>query len=154
MVKVLFVCLGNICRSPTADAVFVKMVAQAGYEREIKVDSAGTGSWHIGEKPDSRATVLAERRGYDLSRLRARQVCAEDFVEFDYILAMDETNYEDLKLLCPEEHQAKLHYFLYFAPKLKLRSVPDPYFDNRFEQVLDMVEEAAQGLLDYLCRKV
>lgn len=154
MVKVLFVCLGNICRSPTAEAVFSKMVTDGGYEREIKVDSAGTGTWHIGEKPDSRAMATAQSRGYDLSRIRARQVCEADFVEFDYILAMDETNYEDLKLLCPEEHQLKLHYFLKFAPRLKLRSVPDPYFDHRFEQVLDMVEEAAQGLLDHLCHRV
>ncbi len=154
MIKILFVCLGNICRSPMADAVFEQYVTNSNLNIDVIIDSAGTGSWHLGEKPDNRAILMAAKRGYDLSNLRARQVCAQDFVDFDYILAMDESNYEDLQALCPTEHQIKLHYFMSFATHLKLLNVPDPYLDNRFEQVLNMVEEASKGLLDHLYNKV
>lgn len=153
MIKILFVCLGNICRSPMADAVFEQHVTNANLDFDIKIDSAGTGSWHLGEKPDSRAILMAAKRGYDLSKLRARQVCAQDFIEFDYILVMDESNYEDLKSLSPVKYQSKLNYFMSFAPHFKQLNIPDPYLDDRFEQVLNMVEAASQGLLDHLCNK-
>lgn len=156
MVKVLFVCLGNICRSPTADAVFRKMVDDAGLDDRIIVDSAGTGSWHIGHAPDRRATAAAALRGYDLAPLRARQVTADDFQRFDHILAMDESNLVDLQSLCPHHHQGKLRLFLEFAPEFNEREVPDPYYggDDGFDRVLDMVEAAAVGLLQQLRRSV
>jgi len=152
MVKVLFVCLGNICRSPTADAVFNKMVTDAGLSDHILVDSAGTGSWHIGHPPDSRATEVAALRGYDLSSLRARQVGPEDFNQFDYILAMDAVNLSDMLAICPEHQWHKLSLFLAFAPELGETDVPDPYYgkDDGFNRVLDMVEAASAGLLTHL----
>ena len=156
MVKVLFVCLGNICRSPTADAVFRKMVDDAGLDDRITVDSAGTGSWHIGHAPDRRATAAALLRGYDLTPLRARQVTVDDFHLFDHILAMDESNMTDLQLLCPHHHREKLRLFLEFAPELNETEVPDPYYggDDGFDRVLDMVEAAAGGLLQQLRRSI
>ncbi len=152
MTKVLFVCLGNICRSPTADAVFSKMVAQAGLEDLVDVDSAGTGSWHIGHPPDQRATAAAAQRGYDLSSLRARQVEIDDFHQFDYILAMDEQNMADLSALCPPDHQDKIRLFLEFSADADLTDVPDPYYggEDGFDQVLNLVESAAIGLLNHI----
>ena len=104
MVKVLFVCLGNICRSPTADGIFRKLVADANLQGQILVDSAGTGGWHIGKGPDSRTVAAAKKRGYDLSQLRARQVSGADFAEFDYVLAMDKSNLMDLQRLKPSSY--------------------------------------------------
>lgn len=152
MVKVLFVCLGNICRSPTADAVFRKLVADAQLHDRIEVDSAGTGSWHIGHPPDKRATAAAAGRGYDLSPLRARQVVVDDFHRFDHVLAMDQANLSDLEVMCPSQHQEKLRLFLEFAPELGHSEVPDPYYggDDGFDRVLDLVEAASQGLLQHL----
>lgn len=152
MIKVLFVCLGNICRSPTADAVFSKMVEDAGLEDLIAVDSAGTGSWHIGHPPDQRATAAAAQRGYDLSSLRARQVEINDFHQFDHILAMDEQNMVDLGALCPPDHQDKIRLFLEFSPDAELTDVPDPYYggEDEFDQVLNLVESAAVGLLNHI----
>lgn len=152
MVKVLFVCLGNICRSPTADAVFRKAVEDAGLDKRIQVDSAGTGNWHIGHPPDRRASAAAAERGYDLSKLRARAVCVEDFQKFDHILAMDENNMSDLTDQCPAIHRHKLRLFLDFAPQYQEINVPDPYYggDEGFDHVLDLVEAASDGLLTHI----
>ena len=150
MIKVLFVCMGNICRSPTADGVFKHLVEKAGLSEQIYIDSAGTHSYHIGHPPDSRSQAAALRRGIDLSDLRARKVKPEDFAEFDYVLAMDRDNYRDLQSICPPEQADKLHLFLEFAPNLDTREVPDPYYgrgQEGFEHVLDLIEVASQGLL-------
>ncbi len=149
MVKVLFVCMGNICRSPTAEGVFEALVRRAGLEGHIEIDSAGTHDYHIGKPPDPRAQEAALRRGIDLSGLRARRARPEDFLEFDYILAMDESNYADLRELCIPDYEGRLRLFLDFAPESGVREVPDPYYGGRqgFEQVLDLIELAAAGLL-------
>lgn len=149
MVRVLFVCLGNICRSPMAEGVFRRLVEDAGYAEYIEIDSAGTHAYHIGEPPDERAQAAAARRGVDISRLRGRQVTVEDFVRFDYVLAMDRQNYRHLGALCPSDHQYKLRLFLEFASDTAERTVPDPYFGGAggFNRVLDLIEDAAAGLL-------
>ena len=149
MVKVLFVCLGNICRSPTAEGVFHHLVEKRGLGGRVTVDSAGTGAWHIGSPPDRRAQAAARRRGVDLSGQRARQAKTGDFHRFDYILAMDADNHRNLAKMCPPGEEHRLHLFLDFAPKLKTSDVPDPYYggDGGFEAVLDMIEAASEGLL-------
>ena len=149
MVKVLFVCLGNICRSPTAEGVFHTLVEKRGLGGRVTVDSAGTGAWHIGSPPDRRAQAAARRRGIDLSGQRARQAKTGDFHRFDYILAMDADNHRNLAQMCPPGEEHRLHLFLDFAPGLKTRDVPDPYYggDGGFEAVLDMIEAASEGLL-------
>ena len=141
--KVLFVCTGNICRSPTAAGVFAYFVRQAGLEEAIQVESAGTHDYHVGQAPDLRAQDHAKRRGYDLSALRARQVRKRDFLEFDHIVAMDSGHLEILREHCPPEHQAKLRLLI------RGRDVPDPYYGgpDGFERVLDMVEAACLALL-------
>lgn len=151
-VSVLFVCLGNICRSPTAHGVFVKKVEDAGLTHLIKIDSAGTAAWHIGKSPDSRSTAAARKRGYDLSPLRARQAVRDDFEHFDYVLAMDTQNLSDLQQLLPSDYSGCLDLFLSFHPNTSLRSVPDPYYggESGFEEVLDLVEIAADALLHQL----
>ncbi|MFQ5488358.1 MAG: low molecular weight protein-tyrosine-phosphatase [Gammaproteobacteria bacterium] len=148
-VKVLFVCMGNICRSPTAEGVFRQLVQQQALHELILIDSAGTHAYHVGNPPDPRAQRTALGRGIDLSLLRARQVRHEDFVHYDYILAMDRDNLTDLLEICPAEHQAKLSLLLQYAPHLELQEVPDPYYGGPagFERVLDMIEAASQGLL-------
>ncbi len=150
MTRVLFVCLGNICRSPTAHAVFEALVKNEGLQNDIEVDSAGTGDWHIGHSPDKRASVAAARRGFDMSALRARQFSAEDFARFDYILVMDEQNLADIQALAPKSHGAIVKLFLDYASNVKEREVPDPYYggDAGFTEVLDMVEDASTGLLN------
>lgn len=155
MVKVLFVCMGNICRSPTAHGVFAKLVANAGLSQQIEIDSAGTHAYHIGEPPDRRAQETAARRGVDLSTLRARRISATDFERFDYVLAMDRDNYVHLEAICPDGQQHKLKLFLEFAPHLAVLEVPDPYYGglSGFERVLDMVEAAAAGLLADISRR-
>jgi len=149
-VRVLFVCMGNICRSPTAQGVFRKLVREAGLEDAVEVDSAGTHAYHVGNAPDPRAQQTARGRGLDLSDLRARQIRQEDFAHFDYILAMDEDNFYALSLICPAEHQGKLRLLMEFADHWGEREVPDPYYggDQGFERVFDMVEAACRGLLD------
>ena len=149
MHKVLFVCLGNICRSPTAEGVFRAQVAAAGLSEVIGIDSAGTAAWHIGKAPDQRAQAAATRRGYDLTALRGRQVAIADFGEFDYILAMDRSNLADLLAQCPAEQRHKVRLFLSFSSQWQDHEVPDPYYGGAdgFDQVLDMVEDAAHGLL-------
>jgi len=151
-VNVLFVCLGNICRSPTAHAVFQHLVETRGFSDAVRVDSAGTGDWHIGLPPDTRASASAALRGYDLTPLRARQVEPGDFRAFDYILAMDAQNLRNLRALLPADFGGELRLFMHYATGVDEREVPDPYYggENDFDRVLDLVENAAQGLLDTL----
>lgn len=149
-VRVLFVCMGNICRSPTAEGVFRHLLRGEGFADLIETDSAGTHGYHIGEPPDARARETALRRGVDLSDLRARRVVREDFEFYDYVLAMDRENYQALTSLCPPHHRRKLKLFMEYAPEMGVREVPDPYYGGPggFEQVFDMVEAAALGLLE------
>ncbi|MEW5973720.1 MAG: low molecular weight protein-tyrosine-phosphatase [Pseudomonadota bacterium] len=154
-VSVLFVCMGNICRSPTAEGVFTRKVAEAGLIGRIRIDSAGTHAYHIGNPPDPRTMRAAQRRGYDLSALRARKVEVPDFSRFDYVLAMDEDNLAILNRLMPAESPSRVGLFMEFAPGYGAREVPDPYYGGPagFEQVLDMVEAAAEGLLETIRRE-
>ncbi len=149
--RVLFVCLGNICRSPTAEGVLRHKLREAGLAEHIEVDSAGTGQWHIGKEPDSRSLRAAQLRGYDLSAQRARQVSAEDFNRFDLILAMDHRNLRHLKLLQPAHGGAELDLFLRRYDGA-VEEVPDPYHDQArgFEQVLDLIEQASDCLVSEL----
>ncbi|MBY4867539.1 low molecular weight phosphotyrosine protein phosphatase [Burkholderia sp. Bp9017] len=151
-VAICFVCLGNICRSPTAEGVMRHQVDAAGLADRIAIDSAGTGDWHVGEPPDTRAQAAAHTRGYDLSALRARQVGAADFERFDLLLAMDEANLAELHRRCPTQHRDKVRLLMEFAPGAAETEVADPYFGGAqgFEQVLDQVERACAGLLDAL----
>lgn len=151
-VHILFVCMGNICRSPTAHGVFRRLVEEAGLSHRIRIDSAGTHAYHVGEPPDSRSQAAAARRGVEFSDLRARQVSAEDFERFDYVLAMDKDNLSHLRYMCPEAHRSKVGLFLEYADTRRAREVPDPYFggDRGFEKVLDLVEAGARGLLDHV----
>jgi protein-tyrosine phosphatase len=149
MVKVLFVCMGNICRSPTAETVFRHYVEQVGLTEQFHIDSAGTHDYHIGDPPDARTQRAAKQRGYDMSNLRGRQVEATDFMRFDYVLAMDEANLDILRRLRPHDARSHLGLFLEFAQHHAEREVPDPYYggSDGFERVLDMVEDASNGLL-------
>jgi len=149
-ITVLFVCMGNICRSPTAEGVFRHMVQQQGHENWISTDSAGTHAYHIGEQPDHRSQQTALNRGINLSDLRARKALAQDFNDFDYILAMDDENYLLLEQLCPAGLESKLSLFLDFSQDYSETQVPDPYYggDQGFEHVFDLVESASRGLLE------
>jgi protein-tyrosine phosphatase len=150
--KILFVCLGNICRSPTAEIVFRQILAREAPELAIEVDSAGTAAYHIGSPPDLRTRQAALRRGYDMSALRARVVGTEDFGRFDLILAMDRQNLDALRRTAPAAAHQRIRLFLEFAPETEAREVPDPYYGgpNGFEEVLDLVESAAHGLLRHV----
>jgi protein-tyrosine phosphatase len=150
--RILFVCMGNICRSPTAEGVFRKLLAERAPELDVDIDSAGTHGYHDGAPPDPRACRAAERRGIDLRPLRARRVTERDFEEFELVLAMDEQNREFLLEICPVEQRHRIRLLLEFAPHLERREVPDPYYGGStgFEHVLDLVEEAAAGLLEHL----
>ncbi len=150
MIRVLFVCMGNICRSPTAEGVFRTHVERAGLAGHVEVDSAGTHGYHVGAAPDPRAQAAARRRGYDLSTLRARRVTAADFRRFDLILAMDRDNLALLREACPEGEHHRLRLFLEFAREADGDEVPDPYYGGPedFERVLDLVEQAAAGLIE------
>jgi len=147
--KILFVCLGNICRSPVAEAVFAHVAGQAGHGDRFELDSAATGSWHEGNPPDPRAVAAAAARGIDLSDLRARQVCQQDFVKFDLILAMDAANHATLMALAPQHTAEKIQLFLDDTPDNPQREVPDPYYggEDGFEDLLDLVEEGSRALL-------
>jgi protein-tyrosine phosphatase len=149
MTKVLFVCMGNICRSPTAEGVFRDKLKAAGLSAQYEIDSAGTHDYHIGKPPDARAQKAALERGYDLSDLRGRQVNAQDFEKFDYVLAMDQDNLAILLQACPNHLQHKVRRFLSFSQHFRDLDVPDPYYGGNagFAQVLDMVEDAAEGLI-------
>ncbi len=148
-VNVVFVCLGNICRSPTAEGVFRAVVERHGLDRRIGIDSAGTGAYHVGEPADQRAQAVARRRGFDLSAIRARKATKGDFKRFDYVLAMDRQNHAALSRICPPGEEHRLSLFLDYAPQLGQRDVPDPYYGagDGFELVLDLIEAASEGLL-------
>jgi protein-tyrosine phosphatase len=148
-VSVCFVCLGNICRSPTAEAVMRRLVEEAGLAEHVEIDSAGTGDWHIGEAPDERAQRAGGQRGYDLAPLRARQIAAADFSRFDLIVAMDDANVTALQSVSPASGRDKIHLLMAFAPQGVDRVVADPYFGGAagFETVLDQCEAACAGLL-------
>lgn len=146
-IKVLFVCMGNICRSPTAEGVFTHLVSEKGSKGHFVIDSAGTHAYHVGEKPDARAQQTAKQRGIDLSFIRARKFSTNDFEAFDYILAMDRDNLQILQQACPEEHQHKVKLFLDYAAERSEQDVPDPYYggQNGFDHVFDLVIDASQG---------
>ncbi len=154
-IKILFVCMGNICRSPTAEGVFRHAVLKAGQEERFHIDSAGTHDYHIGKEPDRRTQQAALKRGYDLSVLRGRQVRREDFEHFDLVLAMDHSNLANLHRICPAEHRHKVSLFLEYSRNFSEREVPDPYYGGAhgFEHVLDLVEDAAEGLLEALAAR-
>jgi protein-tyrosine phosphatase len=155
MTKVLFVCMGNICRSPTAQGVFRKMVADAGLEGAVVIESAGTHAYHVGEPPDARAQQAVKRRGYEIGDLRARQITQEDFRNFDLILAMDWENLALLQQQCPRAHKHKLHLLMRFAGEHDAATVPDPYYGGPegFNTVLDYVEDACQGLIEVVRKR-
>jgi protein-tyrosine phosphatase len=148
--SVLFVCMGNICRSPTAEGVFRELANRSGLGETLLVDSAGTGDWHVGAPPDRRAVQAAKRRGYDLSLLRARQVEPADFARFGWILAMDQQNLRALEAMRPVDYPGHVGLLLALAPELGIDEVPDPYYGGPagFEHVLDLVERASTALLD------
>ena len=147
--SVLFVCLGNICRSPTAEGVLRARIQRAGLSDRILVGSAGTGDWHVGEPPDRRAIAHAAKRGYDLSKQRARQICPADFERFNWILAMDRTVLDEVHGQRPLGHGGHVGLFLAMAPQLGAFDVPDPYYGGAdgFERVLDMIESASDSLI-------
>ena len=147
--------MGNICRSPTAEGVFNAFIASREMADAFDVDSAGTHAYHVGDSPDLRAQKAARDRGVELMHLRARKVSQADFELFDHVLAMDEENVAILSELCPDEHKHKIRLFLDYAPHLKSREVPDPYYGGAygFERVLDMVEAASEGFVEALQRE-
>ena len=155
-VSVLFVCMGNICRSPTAEGVFSKFVDDAGLTALVHTDSAGTHAYHRGSQPDYRACEAAERRGYSLTEIQARRVSSMDFESFDFIIAMDDDNLNDLRDEADEGHHAKISLLLDYSETGGLREVPDPYYDGLggFEKVLDLVEQASRGLLDEVRKRL
>ena len=150
--RILFVCMGNICRSPTAEGVFRKLVQERAPHLQVEIDSAGTHAYHVGEPPDRRAIAAAARRGIDLSGLRARMVDEADFEGYDLLVAMDQLNREVLLDRSPDEYRDRVRLMLEFAPSVDVEDVPDPYYGGPvgFEHVLDLVEEASKGLLDEL----
>lgn len=155
MKRVLFICLGNICRSPTAHGVFRSMVERRGMAHLIEIDSAGTAAYHVGNPPDHRAAAAALKRGIDLSDLRARQAVPADFHHYDFIMAMDKENLSELKAICPADFQGHLGLFLELA-SLSEREVPDPYYGGPagFDHVLDLVESACEALLDHIAAEL
>ncbi|HWR76403.1 MAG TPA: low molecular weight protein-tyrosine-phosphatase [Thiobacillus sp.] len=149
MTKVLFVCMGNICRSPMAEGMFRKAIDEAGLDRHVAADSAGTHAYHVGDAPDLRAQQAVRRRGADISQLRGRKVADEDFEAFDYILVMDGDNYSKLIERAPAHHHGKIRRLLSFSRKYPNLDVVDPYYGGTqgFEENLDMIEDAVQGLI-------
>lgn len=156
VIRVLFVCMGNICRSPMAEGTFRHLLKNEGLTKYVHVDSAGTHSYHVGASPDKRSQQIANRYGVNLRSIKARPVSPNDFVKFDYILAMDKDNYKHLLDLCPQPNdRSKIQLFLDYAPELKEEEVPDPYYGGLigFEKVMNLVEEAAIGLLNHIREK-
>ena len=155
-IGVVFVCMGNICRSPLAEGVFRHRVEQAGLNHLIQIDSAGTHGYHLGARPDPRAQAAAARRQYDLSGVRARQVTRQDIEVFDYVLAMDLDNLAYLSSLGSPDHRHKPQLFLDYGSNVDLREVPDPYYgpEAGFELVLDLAEDASRGLLTHIQRRL
>lgn len=149
-VSVLFVCMGNICRSPTAEGVFRRFVEEAGLTEKVFVDSAGTHDYHVGAPPDRRAQAAAKRRGYDLSALRGRQFAFDDCLRFDYVIAMDRGNYNRILRQCGGGATGNVHLLMEFATDRREQEVPDPYSGGEagFEYVLDLIEAGAKGLLE------
>jgi protein-tyrosine phosphatase len=147
--RLLFVCLGNICRSPMAEGAFRRAAVEEGVLDRFEIGSAGLGDWHVGQAPDDRAQKAARQRGIDISGQSARQIAREDFVRFDLLLAMDGSNYDDLAELAPRNAKHKIRRFLDFAPHAGTKDVPDPFFGEAegFDHALDLIEEAARGLL-------
>ena len=153
-VSVLFVCLGNICRSPTAEAVFTHVVKKACLTDKVVIDSAGTAAYHVGKSPDMRARDAAKKRGYEMSHLIGRQISDKDFESFDYVLAMDTANFNDLLERCPDAYRSKVKLFLSYG-SCSESEVPDPYYGGHsgFLTVLDLIEDASQGLLAAITNK-
>lgn len=153
--RVLFVCMGNICRSPMAEGVFRHLIRQAGLDDVVKVESAGTHAFHVGEAPDKRAAATVAKRGYDISDLRARRVEDADFERFDLILAMDWDNLSLLQQQAPKKAHHKLQLLMRFATEHESATIPDPYYGAQqgFEQALDFIEDACAGLLDVARRR-
>lgn len=149
MFRVLFVCSGNICRSPTAEGVFLDLVRARGLENRIAADSAGTGAWHQGQAPDARSQQTALARGIDISSQRARAVEAGDYTAFDLIVAMDSGHFQSLRRDCPSPRADRLRLFMDYAPETGVTDVPDPYYGagDGFARVFDMIEAASHGLL-------
>jgi protein-tyrosine phosphatase len=155
LLKVLFVCTGNICRSPTAEGMLRALAEERGLAGRLLVDSAGTTDYHTGEPPDRRALAAARRRGLDLAQLRARRLDAEDFESFDLIVAMDRGHHAALRALCPSEHEHKLRLFMDYLPEHRSRDVPDPYYGGKrdFEEVLDIVDRGSAAILEEIMQK-
>jgi protein-tyrosine phosphatase len=151
-ISVLFICSGNLCRSPTAQGVFEHRVTQAGLGEKVFIDSAGTHGFHVGSQPDDRAQRAARQRGFDLSRQRSRRVAQADFVNFDYLIGMDHDNIRALREVCPPAHHDKLSLFMWFVATADVEEVPDPYYGGTrgFERVLDLVEQASDALLEHV----
>ena len=147
--RLLFVCLGNICRSPMAEGVFRRVIEEEGVSHLFEIDSAGLGDWHVGQAPDERARAASLSRGIDISGQCARQVEGSDFQRFDLLLVMDRSNFAELRRRAPREAHGKIKLFLDYAPHLGTKDVPDPFFggDEGFDDALDLIEEAAHGLL-------
>lgn len=155
MTKVLFVCTGNICRSPSAEGVFRRIVEEAGLDDVISVDSAGTHAYHVGEAPDIRSQAAARKRGYEISQIVARQVKADDFREYDLILAMDWENLAALQQMCPKIYQHKLMLLMRFSNEYEEATVPDPYYGGPegFAKVLDYLEDACEGVMEMVRKR-
>ena len=150
--KILFVCMGNICRSPTAEGAFRSLIDKRECYEKFEVDSAGTHAYHIGSSPDSRAQLIAKQYGVDLSSQKARQVHESDFYCYDYIIAMDIDNLEILKSICPQDSKSEINLLLDFAPEINLQNVPDPYYEGKFEEVFQMIHKACSSLLEDLLK--
>lgn len=154
--RILFVCMGNICRSPTAEGVFRKIVNDAGLGHRIQVESAGTHAYHANDPPDRRSQAAAERRGFSLTDIRARRVESADFERFDYIFAMDRDNLAMLRAAAGDKSEAEIHLFLEYATAGREYEVPDPYYGGAagFERVLDLIEDASTELLELLRQRI
>ena len=151
--KILFVCMGNICRSPTAEGVFRSIIKKNNHSEKFEIDSAGTHAYHIGNPPDSRSQATAISYGVDLSNQKARQVHESDFYYYDHIIAMDTDNIEILKSICPTDSQSQIKLLLDYLPDVGFESVPDPYFAGKFDEVFEMVYEACTSFLESLVKK-